>query len=356
MHTRALVLIFVALACGMAASIGVSQLISHQRPTTVRDTAKRKIYVALHEVEAGNALSEDNVGLEPWFIDNIPDGAIERLEDLTGKFAQQRFFVGEPIIRGKLSDTAGTTTVKIPAGFRAVPVKVSVESGGLGIIAPGDHVDVLVCVRRDADIPAPIVRTILRDARVFSVGDVTERYQDRDGKLMQAQTVSLLLKPRQDEAILLAGEVGRLQLILRRPNEPSDNASPDDELAALEQLLREARGSSFGHGDERIPVSTPIAPETASHDAAGATSDDSTQDPDEGWVMTVYTPEGVKILRWRNGAETPVEQSVPTDSRSTPVARPRPAAGQPARAPFDTTDASNAASRQARDVSRSTGR
>ena len=330
MRAKALLLVLIATGCGVVASIGVSQLVNPPGQQAQREAHREKIYVALADIDIGQKLGEDNVRLEAWYADNIPPGAVRRLEDLQEKFTQQRFYQGEPIIAAKLTDTAGTATVKIPEGFRAVPIKVSTESGGLSLITPGDHVDVMAFFRKGPDIATSVARTFLRDIRVFSVGEATERYGERDGKSAQTQTVSLLLRPKQAEAVLLAQELGRLQISLRRPDDPREEEVDDgDGLATLHEVLQGVSELTRRPTNEptyttTVPAgpATPTAEQTPS--VAGANSPAppiAAQAQEEGWVMTVHTPEGVKILRWRRPNEMPVEVR-PTQPGTPPAAAP----------------------------------
>jgi len=74
-----------------------------------------------------------------------------------------------------------------------------------GLILPGDRVDVLVYLRKSADVAETGTRTILKDVRVFAVNEHTDRETDENGKIIIAKTVSLLLTPGQVETLLLKG-------------------------------------------------------------------------------------------------------------------------------------------------------
>ena len=64
----------------------------------------------------------------------------------------------------------------IPVGYRVVPVKVDLVSGGSDLILPGDRVDVMIHLVRDPSrgIEETVTRTILQDIKVFAVNDVLD--------------------------------------------------------------------------------------------------------------------------------------------------------------------------------------
>ena len=70
----------------------------------------------------------------------------------------------------------------IPKGYRVVPVKVDLVSGGSSLILPGDRVDVMVHLVRDPcrEIQETVTRTILQDIKVFAVNDVVDLEKEKD--------------------------------------------------------------------------------------------------------------------------------------------------------------------------------
>ena len=75
----------------VVASIGVSQLVNPPGQQAQREVQREKIYVALADIDIGQKLGEDNVRLEAWYADNIPPGAVRRLEDLQDGHQQCEF-------------------------------------------------------------------------------------------------------------------------------------------------------------------------------------------------------------------------------------------------------------------------
>ena len=168
------------------------------------------------------------VKLEAWPTDKIPDGAISSLEEIEGRRPKQPLYQGEPILHRKLidQDGIGGASEKIPKGYRVMSVKVTMDSAASGLILPGDRVDVLVYLGTGNGITSPTTKTILTDVTVFAVNEHINREVQGDGTTIQARTVSLLVKPEQVERLMLATELGKLQLSLRRADDdvPADSA------------------------------------------------------------------------------------------------------------------------------------
>ena len=235
MRAKSLVLFVIAVGCGLAASIGVSQYME-SASGGLGQVESAKILVAMLDINIGEKLDAKTVKLEEWPKDRVPEGAVYELTEVEGKYPRTRMYAGEPILQAKLMGSNNSSaTQTIPKGFRVVAIKASVENSGGGLIQPGDRVDVLVLLRKSAEVPETGTRTILKDVNVFSVDGATERSVDEDGRARTLNTVSLLLKPRQAESAMLASELGRLFLTLRRPDD--DLEDTDQEGETVRSLL-----------------------------------------------------------------------------------------------------------------------
>src|SRR5436190_10210834 len=220
MRMKSLILIFIALGCGLVASIGISQVMD--RGGSATGVEMDQILVALADVDIGSKLDAQNVRLEDWPKAKIPEGAIRKLEDVKDKFANVRFFKGEPLNVNKISDTLTNIAIKVPAGYRAMPVKVDEDTVMKGI-SPGDRVDVMVFLRRNGqDITETGAFTILKNVRVFAVNTNTERASDGKGEMVNFKTISLLVKPEHARELAVATAMGKIMLTLRRPDEKDE--------------------------------------------------------------------------------------------------------------------------------------
>ncbi len=246
MRGKSLALLVFALGCGLVASIGVTQVIANRQTDPSAPSAEtQSIFVALNDIPLGVPLTAPVLKLEPWPKDRVPEGALTRIEDVQGRRARTRFFAGEPIIERKLlkpGEIGGGISPLIPKGLRVVSVKVDRVSGGAGLILPGDRVDVVVYLTqtRTASIPETSTRTVLQDIRVFAVNDQFTLDEEADQRsITNAQTVSLLVTPTQAQKVTLAGEMGKIRLALRSPE---DDEQADLTVATAQDILRGFEG------------------------------------------------------------------------------------------------------------------
>src|SRR6478672_1086698 len=232
MRMKSLILIFIALGCGLVASIGISQVMNRDTgPSLEMD----QVLVALADIDIGSKLDAQNVKLEDWPKNKIPDGAVRRLEDVKDKFANARFFKGEPLHVSKISDQLRNIAIQVPTGYRAMPVKVD-EDTVMKAVSPGDRVDVMVFLRRNGqDIPETGAFTILTNVRVFAINTNTERASDAKGETSSFKTVSLLVKPDHARELVVAAQMGKIMLTLRRPDEK--DAEAGEEVTPLAEIL-----------------------------------------------------------------------------------------------------------------------
>ncbi len=220
-----------ALGCGLVASIGITQVMArrNQEPNTPSGETQ-PIFVAMTDVGMGDLLTPQVLKLEQWPKDKVPAEALSHISNIEGRRARTKLYAGEPILDNKLLGKGASeqgATARIPKGYRVVPVKVDLVSGGSSLILPGDRVDVMVHLFKDRnrDIHETVTRTILQDVKVFAVNDVVEIEKDPEsGKSITAKTISLLVTPDQAAKVTLACQLGKTQLVMRSPEDDERTA------------------------------------------------------------------------------------------------------------------------------------
>ena len=101
MRPKSLLLLALALGCGLVASIGISQVMDRNSNRQAKlETVP--IYVALHNINLGDPIDAEMLSLQEWPKDKVPRGAISKLEDLEGRRPRTAIIEGEPILEGKL--------------------------------------------------------------------------------------------------------------------------------------------------------------------------------------------------------------------------------------------------------------
>ncbi len=198
MRPKSLLLLALALGCGLVASIGISQVMdrnnnSHGKMETV------PIYVALHNINLGDPIDAKMLSLQEWPKDRVPRGAISTLEELQGRRPRTTIIEGEPILDGKLLNKGEMSDPirGIAKGMRLFTIKVDAEKSAAGLLGPGDRVDVQLFVRKDqrTGVETAKSKIILQNVRVYAVDQSVQRSADGGEERSVAKTISLLLKP-----------------------------------------------------------------------------------------------------------------------------------------------------------------
>lgn len=222
MRPKSLMLLILALGCGLVASIGISQVMERngKQPAAVETTP---IYVALHNINLGDPIDAAMVSLQEWPKDKVPPGVISQLDQLEGRRPRAAIIQGEPILDAKLlapGQVADPITA-IPKGFRLKTISVDAEKSAAGLLSPGDRVDVQLFVKRDErnGIESAKTKVILQNIRVFAVDQTVQRSPDGGDERTIAKTVSLLLTPEQASKLTLAENLGLVSLIPRNPDD-----------------------------------------------------------------------------------------------------------------------------------------
>ena len=178
-------------------------------------------------------------------VDQFPKGAYAKVEEVLDRPIISNILQDEPVMEGRLAarnSGAGLAPI-IPVGMRAVTVRVTDVSAVAGFVMPGMRVDVLV-TGRPPSATDTITTTVLQNVMVLSSGTTIQ--PDARGQAMQAPNVTLLATPEQAEILTLAGNEGRIQLVLRNGNDQDQKATTGKTISQL-----------YGFG--RLPNSTVAA-------------------------------------------------------------------------------------------------
>ncbi|MCE9604306.1 MAG: Flp pilus assembly protein CpaB [Planctomycetia bacterium] len=271
MRPKSLMLLAMALGCGLIAAIGINQIMA--RPSNEVETTS--IVVAKREILKGDLIKPDDIRLQEWRKDAMPEGAIEKIEDLQDKRVRSSIIPGEPLLMGKLLDDKGGN-IEIPAGMKAVTVKVDNVSGLGGLVKPGDNVDVLVHVVADQQrgIMATTTKRFLENVKVLAVDDVTERPTAGEPSIA-AKTVSLLVSPKDAMRTTLASEIGTIRLLMRSAKDQGDSGEQGvgDGGVGIADVLGGQSGSgtaaAAGAGGSALPPGITPLPPVAEGDGVG---------------------------------------------------------------------------------------
>lgn len=325
MRSKSIILLALALGCGLVASIGISQVMERRNQATNNPGETEAIFVALHDINANDPLTPENVKIEEWPKSKIPQGAVTKLEELENKRARQKIFADEPVLVGKVIDAneVSSASTRIPKGYRVVAVRVDAVSGGGSLILPGDRVDVLVFLNKNPAVGVMETKsqTILQDIKVFAVDTTFTRSPDQDEPAIAAKTISLLVTPEQAEKVTLATEMGAIRLILRHDQDDSlvqSDGTDSHDVLGTEGANRAAEKSNADMGAQAAAMVTGAASAAKSlidliQQQRDVTKSGSGASSDAPWKMMVYKGAEIEEMEIK-GDGLPVVVGVSGDS------------------------------------------
>jgi pilus assembly protein CpaB len=218
MRPKSIMLLLLALGCGLVASIGISQVMDARNRAAAPEVEKEPIFIAARDIKVNEPLNEKNLKLEEWPKEKIPSDAVRDLKEIQGQRAGGIILADEPLRKAKFA--VDHRIEEIPKGYRVVAVPADAVSATGNLLQPGDRVDMLLAIKNNSGVQNQFAKTILQDIRVFAVN---EQWQTAEGnksnEIIAAKTVSLLVTPAQAETIALASEMGKIRLVLRHPDD-----------------------------------------------------------------------------------------------------------------------------------------
>jgi pilus assembly protein CpaB len=215
-NTRAFLVMTIAVALAAVASFAVYRAV-RRIPVREVPVSHYSAVVAKHELPLGTLITKDDVKLVPWPSSDPLPGGFDSIDKVVDRGVIVPVLANEPLSNSKLAaaeEGAGLPPT-IPAGMRAISVKVNEVIGVAGFTVPGTRVDVLAMVR---DNNNSMSRIVVSNVQVLTSGTKYDQDQSRkDGKPIHTTVVTLSVTPQDAERIALAATDGRIVLALRNP-------------------------------------------------------------------------------------------------------------------------------------------
>jgi len=256
MKMKSLVLLAMAIGCGLVAMLGVQQVLSGDKKPP---TETGKVLVAITNIMPGQPLDDANVAFKEWDKKDIPQGAVTRPEEYQERSLRVSAFPNEPIMVAKLNEKGvfGGSS-EIPKGMRVATVPVTVTDTHSGLILPGDRVDVVVTYTMPRHLPNQLnsqageikkAKTILQYIEVFATDNIRQSaVPNGETKEVAAKNISLLVTPDQYVLLMLAKSKGTISLALRHRGDDTETKPVEVDETAFEHLTV-TRGPNKKDGD-----------------------------------------------------------------------------------------------------------
>jgi pilus assembly protein CpaB len=257
MKSKTLILMVVAVACGLVASYLTSRMLAQQGNNAPTDLETVKILVARAKIQQGTRIKEP----EKWFVEkeftkgSEPKKAFTNYEQLKDKVLNKTIGAEVHVTPDDVMKKGDEDlSADLPKGTRAMAIRCSTDQSSGGFILPRSHVDIIYKTTGDQ---GPIAQTLLQDMLVLAVDMKDGR--DEGQRAMQMGFVTLQVTPDQAEILTLASSY-ELRLVLR-PQEDHEHVSTSGVKNG--DLARTARRTASEKGedpDAPPPVTTTVSP------------------------------------------------------------------------------------------------
>jgi pilus assembly protein CpaB len=179
-----------------------------------------RIIVATQPMEFGEPLTTENIRLQNWPAQSVPEGAFLTVADALkdNRVALRPIVPGEPILASKVSGTDGRATLAalLPEGMRAVSIPINNVNGVAGFVLPGTTVDVLLVRQIEgegADSQDMRADLLMENVQVLAVDQLAN---EKQGEPKVSRVATLAVTPYDAQRLAVANRMGTLQLTLRK--------------------------------------------------------------------------------------------------------------------------------------------
>jgi pilus assembly protein CpaB len=237
MSVRTILVVVLALVCGLSAAVGVNMLRGNVLAAPGHDTVP--VVVAAVDVPRFTTLSTEMLRTRDCPRDLVPPGALTRVEDGVDRVSFTQMVRGEPVLDTMLAVKGVGRGIApgITAGMRAIAILVpNVSMGVAGFLLPGNRVDVQLTVSGigSNEVTGGATSVILlQDVEVLAVDQRLDPPAENKIDPNQLRSVTLLVTPKQAVELTLAQNKGTLHLTLRNPQDKQELVLPPTTLADL---------------------------------------------------------------------------------------------------------------------------
>ena len=243
-----------ALACGIAlVSYKVLGNSGQRKPVKTRN-----VVVATVELPVGARIRQQDIRVANVPQELAPQNCFDKAEEVKDRVVTNLIVKDEPIVVSRLAapGSAPGLAPMIPSGYRAVSVRVNDVIGVAGFIQPGMRVDVLATGRMPGTEDS-VTRTVLQNVAVLSAGQVLQ--PEPKGQVINAQVVTLQVRPEEAEILTLSSGEARIQLVLRNSSDSAVAQTPGAHLTSIYNVAVSAAAPAASRRSER-PVTAAVKP------------------------------------------------------------------------------------------------
>ena len=230
-RNRTIAVVLMSLTMASVAAFAMYQVVQRM-PVREVEVANYHVVVASKALTMGTRLTEHDLKVVAWPSRSPVAGSHPDSKEVVDRGLLDSVAENEPITEDKLAplEAGAGLSPSIPAGMRAMSVKVNEVIGVAGFVVPGTKVDVMVTLRRNEE---SMTRTVVSNVQVLTAGTRYDQEKAKDGEPIPSTVVSLMVTPQDAEKITLAQTEGQVMLALRNPLDTQQTDTQGIRSAAL---------------------------------------------------------------------------------------------------------------------------
>lgn len=243
-----------ALICGLLTALAVNFYLKSVQEAASNIKTK-KVAFANAVIPAKTLITADMISFKDVPVSFAHVNSVSEVSQVVGQTARVEIDTGEQVLSSKIVPTESTGasfSYSVPLGLRAISITVNEQSGLLGLVSPGDRVDVIGTVDIEEqskdhnikNIKHTMTHLVLQNIEVLAVGKSfaapvnvpgqEKKEENKTGSGGEA-TVTLAVPPSKMQVLVALSDKGKLTLALRAPADKSEEERPGVDAA---QLLR----------------------------------------------------------------------------------------------------------------------
>ena len=294
MKPKTMILMAVAVICGLGASYMTSRLLAERKDEAPQEVEKVKVLVARKNVPQGTYLKEPS----DWFVEKEftlgeePKKAVRNFDELKEKVLSKPLSAEQWVVADDLLRKEDSFNYSIPKGMRALTIRVSVDTVVGGFVQPNSRVDVINTVGGDNNSYS---QTILQNMLVLAIDTINKR--DPEKVAIVSSNVTLAVTPEEAATLSLAAKMGELRLSLRSQDDVEKinirTLKPEDIRAGRTGNSKGSGSADDDPGGKPLPL---IVPEVG---AVAPTPEPPPEPvkPKKPWSLTLLNSDQVtKVL------------------------------------------------------------
>jgi pilus assembly protein CpaB len=200
--------------------------------TSANNEPGADVIVAANDLQVGSKLQDGDIRQVKVPASVLPSNYYKNKSQVLGRGVILPVQKGEYILPSKLAaENAGSGLPSlIPAGMRAVSVRVNEVVAVAGFVVPGTRVDVLL-TGNPGGANEQQTTTVLENVAVIAAGQKLER--NAAGEPQSTPVITLLVSPDDAQKLTLASSQGHIQLALRNPIDTKKEELPGTKAGGL---------------------------------------------------------------------------------------------------------------------------